>query len=331
MEMVTHDPKAAKRVGVSTSVGREFVNADKGKKFKTGGEMKKPSKLFKGKETYKEELNEAKAIKSGKLTPKQYAMGEESEKVKMKKGGKVKKYSGADGVSSVGRGGVKVKDTDWTSGISKGIAQAREDDMERSRRRNTAPTLGPNQLDESKGRNSDWTSGISKGIAQAREDDMERSRRRNATPTLGPNQLDEQIPKAKSSMVSDVLSQYSKSKGRNLTAELNASKAAKSSDVTSAPEAKPTPRSTPTTTKKAAPAPAKKAVSRPTESAASRASRQAAYDSWKAEQVQADAGDELPVGAEAFKKGGKAKCMKTGGSVRGHGAERTGRTRGKYI
>ena len=46
-------------------------------------ERKKMS-LFKGKETYKEELNEAKAIKSGKISPKQYASGEESEK-KMKK------------------------------------------------------------------------------------------------------------------------------------------------------------------------------------------------------------------------------------------------------
>ena len=29
MEMVAHDPVAAKRVGVSPSVGREFVDADK--------------------------------------------------------------------------------------------------------------------------------------------------------------------------------------------------------------------------------------------------------------------------------------------------------------
>ena len=37
------------------------------------------SKLFKGKETYSEELAEAKAIKSGKITPKQYASGEQAE------------------------------------------------------------------------------------------------------------------------------------------------------------------------------------------------------------------------------------------------------------
>lgn len=54
---------------------------------------KKPalSKLFKGKDTYGEELKEAKAIKSGKISPQQYAKGEkmeESKKTKkMAKGG----------------------------------------------------------------------------------------------------------------------------------------------------------------------------------------------------------------------------------------------------
>ncbi len=33
MEMVAHSPDAAKRVGVPQSVGQEFVQADKGKKF----------------------------------------------------------------------------------------------------------------------------------------------------------------------------------------------------------------------------------------------------------------------------------------------------------
>ena len=39
----------------------------------------KMSKLFKGKDTFKEELNEAKAIKSGKISPAQYARGEKME------------------------------------------------------------------------------------------------------------------------------------------------------------------------------------------------------------------------------------------------------------
>lgn len=41
MEMVAHNPAAAKRVGVPWSVGREFVMADQGRKF--------PAKPVKGK------------------------------------------------------------------------------------------------------------------------------------------------------------------------------------------------------------------------------------------------------------------------------------------
>ena len=65
-------------------------------------------KLFGGKETYSEELKEAKAIKSGKITPEQYAKGEKSEGVHgMKKGGMCKMTRGG-GVASkgVGRGTV---------------------------------------------------------------------------------------------------------------------------------------------------------------------------------------------------------------------------------
>lgn len=44
--------------------------------------------LFKGKDTKKEEMKEAKAVKSGKLTPKQYAKGEMKEEKLMKKEGR---------------------------------------------------------------------------------------------------------------------------------------------------------------------------------------------------------------------------------------------------
>lgn len=40
MAMVAHDPKAAKRVGIPQSVGRDYVEADKGRKFNFGGSMK---------------------------------------------------------------------------------------------------------------------------------------------------------------------------------------------------------------------------------------------------------------------------------------------------
>jgi hypothetical protein len=60
-----------------------------------------PKSLFKGKESMSEELKEAKAIKSGKISPMQYAKGEKSEPVKkMAKGGFVRS---ADGVASKGK------------------------------------------------------------------------------------------------------------------------------------------------------------------------------------------------------------------------------------
>ena len=96
MAAVAHSPSFAKKVGVPQSVGKDFNKADKGKKFNEGGNTmatKKsfPANLFKGKDDMKEELKEAKAIKSGKLTPMQYAKGEKSEEAKkptkMAKGG----------------------------------------------------------------------------------------------------------------------------------------------------------------------------------------------------------------------------------------------------
>lgn len=56
---------------------------------------KKPAnglkKLFKGKETMAEEMKEARALKSGKISLKEYAKGEKMEGVHKKKGGMAKK------------------------------------------------------------------------------------------------------------------------------------------------------------------------------------------------------------------------------------------------
>lgn len=106
MAAIAHSPAFAKKVGIPQSVGQDFTKADKGRKFKEGGDTmatKKPMPkgLFGGKETMAEELKEAKAIKSGKITPMQYAKGEKSEGVhKMAKGGFTRS---ADGVAQRGK------------------------------------------------------------------------------------------------------------------------------------------------------------------------------------------------------------------------------------
>ena len=46
MALVANDPKAAKRLGIPQSVGKEFVKADKGKTFKKGGDMKESKKMM---------------------------------------------------------------------------------------------------------------------------------------------------------------------------------------------------------------------------------------------------------------------------------------------
>jgi hypothetical protein len=114
MQAVSHSPAFAKKVGIPQSVGSDFERADKGRKFAKGGETMatKLASLFKGKESYSEELKEGKAIKSGKITPEQYAKGEKMEMMKkpakkMAKGGFT---SAADGVAQKGKTkGMQVK------------------------------------------------------------------------------------------------------------------------------------------------------------------------------------------------------------------------------
>ena len=122
MAAIAHNPAFAKKVGIPTSVAKDFNKADKGKKFGTGGDVgvtyggqgqinkqrtrfgskfgyklnapdenldkyvgKKgggsvaTKKLFGGKETKTEELREAKALRMGAISPKQYVKGEKSE------------------------------------------------------------------------------------------------------------------------------------------------------------------------------------------------------------------------------------------------------------
>ena len=131
MEAIAHSPAFAKKAGVPQSVGKDFSAADKGKKFKGGGMAKK---LFKGKETYGEELKEAKALKSGKISKQGFVKGEKSEghkgeenpsllakeiksgamsptqyasveskEMKMKKGGMCKKYARGGGIEVRGK------------------------------------------------------------------------------------------------------------------------------------------------------------------------------------------------------------------------------------
>ena len=72
MAMVAHDPAAAKRMGIPQSVGKEFVAADKGKKFVSGGRadqqgVNKP-KTHHGKSALFSEGGVMKKMSSGGIT-----------------------------------------------------------------------------------------------------------------------------------------------------------------------------------------------------------------------------------------------------------------------
>jgi hypothetical protein len=90
MAAVANNPKFAKKAGVSSAVGKEFLTADKGKTFKEGGTMKKPNPFMemiaKKKEAAdKKPAKTAMAMKKGGKTPATK---------KMATGGKAMKKSG---------------------------------------------------------------------------------------------------------------------------------------------------------------------------------------------------------------------------------------------
>ena len=89
MAAVANNPKFAKKAGVPSSVGKEFLTADKGKTFKKGGEMKH-SDIDKDKPMMKKVA--AKAVK-----------GHEKRMHGMAKGGKVGQLSKADGCATKGK------------------------------------------------------------------------------------------------------------------------------------------------------------------------------------------------------------------------------------
>ena len=97
MAMVANDPAAAKRVGVPQSVGKEFVAADKGRKFNRGGDMKESKAMV------KKEIGFMK--KAG--APKSMVKHEMAEMKGMKKGGKAYSAGGytraADGIAKKGK------------------------------------------------------------------------------------------------------------------------------------------------------------------------------------------------------------------------------------
>lgn len=118
MAAVANNPKFAKKVGVPRSVGEEFLTADKGKKFGSGG--MKESKMMVKKEVefmkkkgapksmIKHEAAEMGGMKKGgmaecKTVAKKEVKAHEKRMHKMAGGGKVGQLSKADGCAVKGK------------------------------------------------------------------------------------------------------------------------------------------------------------------------------------------------------------------------------------
>jgi len=92
MAAIAHSPSFAKKAGVSQSVGKDFNEADKGRKFSKGGDMKESKAMM------KKEVGFMK--KAG--APKSMIKHEKAEMMGMKSGGAVFRKA-ADGVAKKGK------------------------------------------------------------------------------------------------------------------------------------------------------------------------------------------------------------------------------------
>ena len=91
MAAIANNPAFAKKVGIKPSVGEHFLTADKGKKFKEGGDMKESKAMV------KKEIGFMK--KAG--APASMIKHEKAEA--MKKGGTAKKMAKGGGIEIKGK------------------------------------------------------------------------------------------------------------------------------------------------------------------------------------------------------------------------------------
>jgi hypothetical protein len=116
MAAVAKNPTFAKKVGIKQSVGQDFLNADKGKKFGSGGEMKESKAMVKKeigfmkkagapKSMLKHEMSEAGMKKGGmaecKTIAKKEVKGHEKRMHGMKAGGTFR--ASANGIAIKGK------------------------------------------------------------------------------------------------------------------------------------------------------------------------------------------------------------------------------------
>lgn len=115
MQAVAHSPEFAKKAGVPQSVGKDFSNADKGRKFAKGGDMKESKEMVKKeigfmkkagapKSMIKHEMAESKMAKGGATSLAKHAsMPASKAHAGLKAGGMAKGYAKGGGIEVKGK------------------------------------------------------------------------------------------------------------------------------------------------------------------------------------------------------------------------------------
>jgi len=106
MAAIAHSPSFAKKAGVPVSVGKDFITADKGKKFSKGGTMAKSDM----KEDMKADLKQDKAMMQKAVNKHEVRLHKGASMTKLAKGGMAPSKMGAvivgntpDGVATKGK------------------------------------------------------------------------------------------------------------------------------------------------------------------------------------------------------------------------------------
>ena len=100
MAAVANNPSFAKKAGVPQSVGKEFTNADKGRKFSKGGDMKESKAMVKKEMNFMKKKGAPKSMIKHEMAE---AKGKPFAKGGMTKMGAVKTSSKPDGVAVKGK------------------------------------------------------------------------------------------------------------------------------------------------------------------------------------------------------------------------------------
>jgi hypothetical protein len=107
MALVANDPAAAKRLGIPQKVGKEFMEADKGRKFAKGGDMKESKAMMKKEVGFMKKAGAPKSMIKHEM--KEAGMKKGSMTKKMAAGGVAASKMGAVKTAAPSRDGVAVK------------------------------------------------------------------------------------------------------------------------------------------------------------------------------------------------------------------------------